>query len=165
MHKCGNKLFYIHTKLYTNTRTNIEGECFDFIFSVFNTLFFILKATWATSGENLFIPYANNKGAHPHSLISAFVVRCLDSIIPLLAIADISRPSAVVPSAEQAGLSLNWLQTSKTSFLMTCSHWATTWQNQKCSLFTQRTLISLGILPVWSVFAVHLKKPYVLGYP
>ena len=35
------------------------------------------------------MPYANNKGAdqpvHPHSLISAFVVRCLDSIIPLVA--------------------------------------------------------------------------------
>ena len=37
----------------------------------------------------LFMLYANNKGAdqaaHPRSLISAFVVRCLDSIIPLLA--------------------------------------------------------------------------------
>ena len=45
--------------------------------------------------ENLFMPYTNNKGvgqhAHPHNLISAFVVRCLDSIIPLLAIAKISR--------------------------------------------------------------------------
>ena len=42
------------------------------------------------------LPYANNKGAdqpaHPRSLISVFVVRCLDSIIPLLAIAEISRP-------------------------------------------------------------------------
>ena len=32
------------------------------------------------------LPYANNKGAdqpaHPRSLISAFVVRCLDNIIP-----------------------------------------------------------------------------------
>ena len=41
------------------------------------------------------LPYANNKvadqPAHPHSLISAFVVHCLDSIIPLLAIAEISR--------------------------------------------------------------------------
>ena len=40
------------------------------------------------------MPYANNKGAdqpaHPSSLISAFVVRCLDSII--LAIAEISGP-------------------------------------------------------------------------
>ena len=38
---------------------------------------------------------SNNKGADqpvlPHSLISAFVVRCLDSIIPLLATAEISR--------------------------------------------------------------------------
>ena len=39
--------------------------------------------------------YANNKcadqPAHPRSLISAFVVRCLDSIISLDAIAKISR--------------------------------------------------------------------------
>ena len=39
--------------------------------------------------------YANNKGAdqpaHPRSLISAFVVRCLDSIIYLDYIAEISR--------------------------------------------------------------------------
>ena len=42
----------------------------------------------------LFMSYANNKGtdqpAHPHSLISAFVVRCLDSI-PLLDTAKISQ--------------------------------------------------------------------------
>ena len=40
--------------------------------------------------------HANNKGAdqpaHPRSLISAFVVRWLDSIIPLLATAEIARP-------------------------------------------------------------------------
>ena len=39
---------------------------------------------WAPSWENLFLPYANNKGAdqpaHSRSLISAFAVRCLDSI-------------------------------------------------------------------------------------
>ena len=39
--------------------------------------------------------YANNKGAdqpaHPRSLISAFVVRCLDRIISLDSIAEISR--------------------------------------------------------------------------
>ena len=50
----------------------------------------------AMTWESLFMPYANNKGtnqpAHPHRLISAFGVRCLDSIIPLLAIAEISRP-------------------------------------------------------------------------
>ena len=41
------------------------------------------------------IPYANNKGAdqseHSYSQIGTFVFRCLDSIIPLLAIAEISR--------------------------------------------------------------------------
>ena len=46
--------------------------------------------------KTCFMPYANNKGAdqpaHSHSLISAFVVRCLDSTIPLLARAEISRP-------------------------------------------------------------------------
>ena len=39
------------------------------------------------------MPYANNKGAdqpaHPCSLISAFVVRCLDSIISLVSISEI----------------------------------------------------------------------------
>ena len=41
------------------------------------------------------ISYADNKGADqpadPRSLISAFVVRCLDSIISLDSIAEISR--------------------------------------------------------------------------
>ena len=49
----------------------------------------------ATSFENLFYAYANKKGAdqpaHPRSLISTFVVRCLDSIIPLVSISEISR--------------------------------------------------------------------------
>ena len=39
--------------------------------------------------------HANNKGAdqptHPRSLISAFIVRCLDSIIPILDIDKISK--------------------------------------------------------------------------
>ena len=41
------------------------------------------------------MPYANNKGAdqpaHPRSLISAFVVRCQDRMIPVVYISDISR--------------------------------------------------------------------------
>ena len=39
--------------------------------------------------KTCFMPYANNKDtdqpAHPRSLIRAFVVRCLDSIMPILA--------------------------------------------------------------------------------
>ena len=55
------------------------------------------------------ISYANNKGtdqpAHPSSLISAFVVRCLDSIISLDSIAKISRLK-LASVAVQAGLCL-----------------------------------------------------------
>ena len=51
---------------------------------------------WAMSWENLLLPYANNKAgdqpAHLRSLISDFVVHYLDSVISLLAIAEISRP-------------------------------------------------------------------------
>ena len=77
---------------------------------------------WATSWENLFLPYANNKGAdqpaHPRSLISAFVVHWLGSIIPLVSISEIS--SLYLASvAAQAGLSLPWSQTPKTGFLVT----------------------------------------------
>ena len=42
---------------------------------------------------------------HPHSLMSTFVVRCLDSVIPLVSISDISSPY-LAAVAEQAGLSL-----------------------------------------------------------
>ena len=49
---------------------------------------------WATSFENLFLPYANNKGtdqaAHMRSLISAFIVHCLDNIMPKLSKSEIS---------------------------------------------------------------------------
>ena len=54
------------------------------------------------------LPYANNKGAdqpaHPRSLISAFVVRCLDSMIPVLAISKKFKTLAA-SEAEQPGLS------------------------------------------------------------
>ena len=77
---------------------------------------------WAMSWENLFYAYANNKGAdqpaHPRSLISAFVVRFLDSIIPLVSLSEISRLS-LASEAEQAGLSPIWSQTPKTGFLVT----------------------------------------------
>ena len=66
-------------------------------------------------------PYANNKGAdqpaHPCSLISTFVVRCLDSMKCILALSKVSR---LVPIAEQAGLSLTWSQTPKAGFHVTC---------------------------------------------
>ena len=63
--------------------------------------------------------YANNKGAgppaHPRSLISAFVVRCLDSIISLDSIAGVSRLQLASVSA-QAGLCLAWSETPEDTF-------------------------------------------------
>ena len=75
----------------------------------------------AASLQNLFMPYANNKSAdqpaHPRSLISTFVVRCLDSIIPLFSISEIS--SLYIASvAAQAGLGITWSETPKTGFLV-----------------------------------------------
>ena len=55
---------------------------------------------WATSWENLFIKYANNKDvdqpAHLCSLISGSVVCCLDSIIPEVDVYKIPRGAGFV---------------------------------------------------------------------
>ena len=68
------------------------------------------------------MPYVNNKGAdqpaHPHSLISTFVVGCLDSIITLVSKFEISSLYLATVAA-QAGLCLTWTQTPMTGFLMT----------------------------------------------
>ena len=63
--------------------------------------------------------YANNKGAdqpaHPRSLISAFVVRCLDSVMSLLSVTKIS--SLMLASvADQASLSLTWSEIPEDTF-------------------------------------------------
>ena len=63
--------------------------------------------------------FANNKGAdqpaHPRSLISAFVVRCRDSVMSLVSISEIS--SLMLASvSEQASLSLTWLETPEDTF-------------------------------------------------
>ena len=55
--------------------------------------------------------------AHPRSLISIFVIRCLDSIIPLVSIYEILSLQ-LVSVAEQTGLSLPWSETPKTGFLV-----------------------------------------------
>ena len=56
--------------------------------------------------------------ASAQSEISTFVVRCLDSIVSLVSISDISR-LLLASVAEQAGLNLIWSQTPKTGFLVT----------------------------------------------
>ena len=69
--------------------------------------------------------YENNKGAdqpaHPRSLISAFVVRCLDSIISLDSIAENSRLQ-LASVAAQAGLCLAWSETPEDTFSRVVDH-------------------------------------------
>ena len=85
---------------------------------------------WATSWENLFMPYANNKGAFPT--------------------AEISR-HYLVSSAKQAGLSLTWSHTPKTCFLMTrliCCY--TLSRQQLLALFTvSKNFSYLNCLQFW----------------
>ena len=93
---------------------------------------------WARSCENV-MPYTNNKGAdqpvHPRSLINTFIVRCLDSMICILAISKVSR-FYLASLAEQAGLNLTWSQISIDTFsyfsvcavlIIGCLLWA--WMN------------------------------------
>ena len=65
------------------------------------------------------MPYANNKGAdqpvHPRSLISLFVARCLDSLLPIFAASKFSR-LWLTSVAEQAGLILTGSQTPEDMF-------------------------------------------------
>ena len=65
------------------------------------------------------MPYANNivpdQPAPPRSLISAFVVHCLNSIMPLLTIAEISSLQ-LVSVAEHDGLCLTWSQNPEDRF-------------------------------------------------
>ena len=71
------------------------------------------------------MPYANKKGAgqpvHPRSLITTLVVRCLDSMICILAIAKVSR-LYLVSVAEQAGLSLTWSKIPEDTFSRDMAH-------------------------------------------
>ena len=69
--------------------------------------------------------YATNKGvdqpAHPRSLISTFVVRCLDSVMSLVSVIKIS--SLMLASvAAQAGLCLAWSETPEDMFCHVVAH-------------------------------------------
>ena len=95
---------------------------FDFLFALLKIIWWSSTWKWAPSWENLIMPYANNKAgdqpAHSRNLISAFVIHCLYSIIPLISISEILSIYLAFVVA-QAGLSLPWSQTPKTGFLVT----------------------------------------------
>ena len=67
----------------------------------------------------------NNKGAdqpvHPRSLLSTFVLRCLDSMICTTALSKVSR-FYIVSVAEQAGLNLTWSKIPEDTFSCDVAH-------------------------------------------
>ena len=78
-----------------------------------------LKTNEPGNEKTCFMSYANNKGvdqpAHPLSLISAFVFRCLHSVKSLVSVTKMS--SLMLASvAEQADLSLTWSETPEDRF-------------------------------------------------
>ena len=96
---------------------------------------------WATSWENRFMPFANNKGAdqlaHPRSLTSAFVVRSLGSIIPLVSKSEI-------PSLYLASVAPQVAKSPKTGFLVTRLIWSC--RSIQCSYMTVCWILFLASL-------------------
>ena len=84
--------------------------------TIFWGLIFKFQIKWATSWENLFMSYANNKGAN-QTAHPVFVVRYLHSIIPLHATAEIPRLASFCSWAGRFGSDL--VETPKTGFLVT----------------------------------------------
>ena len=77
------------------------------------------KKKWAGRVKTCFMSYSNNKDAdqpaHPRSLISAFVIPYLDSVMSLVSVTEIS--SLMLASvAEQASFSLTWSETPEDTF-------------------------------------------------
>ena len=72
---------------------------------------------WALTQENLYLGFANNKGAdqpgHMCCLISAFVIYLLESIISSLSTSEISN-FKLVSVAGQSGFNLTLSETPKT---------------------------------------------------
>ena len=75
-----------------------------------------MKSIWASTRENLFSLFANNKGAdqpaHPRYLVSAFAICLLECIISKLATGEISI-FQLVSVAEETGFSLPMLETRR----------------------------------------------------
>ena len=81
-------------------------------------------------------------------------VRCLDSIIPLVSISEIS--SLYIASVDaQAGLSLTWSETPETGFLMT----GFTWKGKNNILILVKTHVHDKQLTQFLEFLKMLFKP------
>ena len=103
----------------SNLQVNLLGMLWFHDFSISTTSFFVTFINGPHHEKTCLMPYASDKGAdqpaHSHSLISAFVVHCFDSMITILAKSKISR-LYLVSVAEQIGLSQPWWHTTEDRF-------------------------------------------------
>ena len=117
---------------------------------------------WAMSWENL--SYVNNSGAdqpaHPHSLISPFVICCLGSIISLISFFAISRFSLACV-AEQASLESYLVENPEDRFshdeaqifhfrLWNCQQFKNVWARILVTLMNQRWRLRLHQIRILS---------------
>ena len=83
-------------------------------------VFLLCQGIWASTRENLSWVFMNNKDtdqpAHPHSLISAFVIGLSESIISCLTYSEISF-FQLVSIAEETSLHLALSETLKIGFV------------------------------------------------
>ena len=121
-----------------------------------------IKATSYRPGhaKTCLMPYANNKDAdqpaHPRSLISTFVIRCLDSMTCILAIA-ISKISRfyLASVAEQDGLNLTWSKIPDDMFSRGVAHiimflWRNTENYPLLSPNTLDPIFGPSQIPIWA---------------
>ena len=111
------------------------------------------------------MPYANNKGAdqpvHLRSLVSAFVIRCLDSIIPLVSKSKISSLS-LASVAAQTGLCLTWTEIPKTGFLMTSLYYCKRIKYHSLLLEMNMAMVLYTFEPHHEVIALFLLRKLIL---
>ena len=112
--------------------------------------------------------YANNKGAdqpaHPRSLISAFVFRCLDSVMSLVSVTKIS--SLMLASvAEQASLSLTGRNLLKIRFLMTRLIYKSVWKKKSARIQSTHIVLAHHLsqsLTGWAYSIAMVRRPPVI---
>ena len=97
------------------------------------------------------LPYANNKGAGPRSLIGAVIVRCFDSITPIVATPEIPRLQ-LVSVAEQARLSLNWSEAPEDRFSRDVAQIMTEGANNPVPDWMKRRMTKSTKCPVRSAY-------------
>ena len=117
---------------------------------------------------------------HPSSLISTFVVHCIDRIIPILAIAKILKTLASLcswagrfesylvanPEDRFSRDEAQMLTIRNSDISGVVCKWAASWQNQQNDCAPSENSDQPGQTPsLIRVFAVRMKKAWVLSYP